>query len=137
MTKVAKELELLPYTEKDYYWLDAIFCEAYDHVHFPENSRYAKYIVVAIEHENDCDSSVIEMNKLQIYNAPLKVLITYCDSDKKTEEQLAKYSIIMNDADVFSDFDYLRRQLVIFGRLKGPIVDWNYYVYDGSRFVLL
>jgi hypothetical protein len=135
LPSVAKRLELLAYSGKDYYWLDAIFCEAYDHDHFPVNSQFAKYIAVAIEHEHDCGSTVSEMNKLQIYNTPLKVLITYCNSDNKTEELLAKYAKIMREADVFSDFDHLRKQLVIIGKLKGTLVDWFYYVYDGSCFV--
>ena len=54
------------YCEKDYYWLDAIFCEEGDSVHFAADRVYAKYISVALEHENTpfvkgCDTTV-EMN---------------------------------------------------------------------------
>jgi hypothetical protein len=41
----------------------------------------------------------------------------------------------MREADVFSDFSTLRKQLVIFGSRDGNKVNWGFYVYkDGGFF---
>lgn len=135
---VAEKLGLKCYSDKDYYWLDAIFCEEYDLKNFP-GKKYARNITVAIEHENDIDSTASEMNKLQIYNASLKVLITYCtycDHDVDLDYWLPMYTDIVEGADVFSDFSTKRRQLVVFGTLwNGDELLWRYFLYDGSGFV--
>jgi hypothetical protein len=132
---IAEKLGLSSYN-KDYYWLDAVIYEELDEVHFKNGTTYAKYIAVAIEHENDSKSTVVEMNKLQIYNSPLKVLITYPGHEDKIDNLLSMYTRIMESSDVFSDFSSHRKQLVIFGiKSKDDKVDWIYYVYEGSRFI--
>ena len=141
LLNVARKLELEAYCEKDYYWLDAIFYEEKDNVHFAVDRVYAKYISVALEHENTpfakgCDTAV-EMNKLQLFNTPLKVLITYANG-AKAKELLDKYARIMISADVFSDFTTQRKQLVIFGppgNNPPARINWSYHVYEQGRFI--
>lgn len=111
----ARELDLQGYCEKDYYWLDAIFYEEKDTVHFPDGQTYAKYVAVALEHENQPGTTAIEMNKLQLFNTPLKVLITYA-AGVQSEALLARYARVVAEADVFSAFTTERKQLVVFGR---------------------
>lgn len=119
----------------DYYTLDAILYEEKDTEHFAEKYNYAKYISVAIEHENDVGSSCEEMNKLQLFSAPLKVLVTYARSGGDSEVMLRKYTRVIQGADCFGDIATLRRQLVIFGdKVDGRIV-WEAYAYERSGFV--
>jgi hypothetical protein len=61
----------------DYYTLDSIFFHERDTDNFGVHATYAKHIEVAIEHENVIAGSTTEINKLQLFNSPLKVLITY------------------------------------------------------------
>ena len=139
LAQVAEELGLEVYSEKDYYWLDAIFYEEKDTVHFGPDKTYAKYISVALEHENIPTDTAIEMNKLQLFNTPLKVLITYGNGNN-AEMFLEKYARIVADADVFSDFTTKRRQLVIFGPAgsRPPAqLNWSFYVYANGSFVSL
>ena len=58
---VAAKLALKIYPA-DYYTLDAILYEVKDDRHFDPVTTYAKYIAVAIEHENDARSTYSEMN---------------------------------------------------------------------------
>jgi hypothetical protein len=119
----------------EYYTLDCIYFTERDTEHFP-NATYATYIVIALEHENDIGGSAIEMNKLQLFNAPLKVLITYCSASER-DFYLQRYSKILQAGDIFGDFATLRRHLVIFGSLQGPeatAVNWNFYAYEPSGF---
>jgi len=136
---MAQELGLEGYCEKDYYWLDAIFYEEKDTIHFQSGETYAKYIAVALEIENQLAKTAIEVNKLQIFNTPLKVLITYA-SAVQAETFLAKYARIMADADIFSDFTTKRKQLVIFGPpgSRPPLrLDWTFHVYENGIFTSL
>lgn len=141
LPNVARKLKLEAYCEKDYYWLDAIFYEEKDTAHFGADRVYAKHISVALEHENTpfakgCDTAV-EMNKLQLFNTPLKVLITYAGG-LKADELLDKYARIMLDADMFSNFATLRKQLVIFGppgSNRPARITWSYHVYKQRRFI--
>lgn len=103
-----KKLRLESYCEKDYYWLDAIFYEEKDEVNFSDGIL-AKYISVAIEHENNASNAHEEMNKLQIYNAPLRVLIVYTQPGKETDEVRARFGKIVRDADFFNDSATRRR----------------------------
>ena len=76
------------------------------------------------------------MNKLQLFNAPLKVLITYADEGAGTETLLRRYEKIIGAADVFDDFTTLRRQLVILGTPK-TVRKWRFYAYESDGFVLM
>lgn len=99
---IADRLGLCCY-ERDYYTLDAILYARRDTKHFPSGTTYAKFISVALEHENDPVGTAVEMNKLQLFNAPLKVLITYPWSDDHGQELLERYTEIIAEADVFED----------------------------------
>ena len=139
LPQVAEALSLEVHSEKDYYWLDAIFYEERDTVHFGPDKTYAKYIAVALEHENIPTDTAIEMNKLQLFNTPLKVLITYADGST-AEMLLEKYARIVSGADVLSDFTTERRQLVIFGPPGSDppaTLRWTFHVYENGVFVTL
>jgi len=129
---LAKGLHLCCYSHKDYYWLDAIFYAKADTTHFPAGT-YAEYISVALEHECESGGTVTEMNKLQLFNCPLKVLVTYPKPRGKDQATLLleQYADIVTRADVFNDISTLRRQLVIFG-WPGP--KWEAHVYRGGSF---
>jgi len=129
LPQVANELGLQCFP-RDYYTLDAIFYDEADRENFGERTTYAKYIAVAIEHENQVNGCAIEMNKLQLFNAPLKVLITYPGDDRKTHFQLQKFEKIIRDADVFADTATHRKQLVILGFKKDqPAPSWKGFEY--------
>jgi len=132
LPQIAQNINLLAYSEKDYYWLDAIFYESPDTEHFKTESPYAKYIAVAIEHEHRIKGTEVEINKLQLFNASLKVLISY--PGKNREKFLSRYAKIIENADVFSDASTLRKQLVVFGYKSGEIISWKFFYYDSSRF---
>ena len=119
---------------KDYYGLDCIFYSERDVVHFPANQNiYVKFITVAIELENDIYSTAIEINKLQLFNAVLKVLVTYPKASEK-QMYLDRYSKIIKEADVLSDFSTHRKQLVIFGDTNKAIASWTFHVYENGGF---
>ena len=118
----------------DYYTLDSIYYTERDTEHFPETSYHAKNICVALEHENNITKSVEEMNKLQLFNTPLKVLITYNPHASERADQLARYTKILRDADVFGDFATHRRQMVVFGDKQEAKVHWQFYVYETTGF---
>jgi hypothetical protein len=134
LPNIASDIDLLYYTHKDYYWLDAIFYEYKDSEHFDKDLTYAKFISIAIEHEHVHGGTQVEINKLQLFNTPLKVLITYLGSNSTEGKLLDKYNNIISDADIFKDFSTHRKQLVIFGRKNklGNSVDWKYYLYTGN-----
>jgi hypothetical protein len=76
------------------------------------------------------------MNKLQMFNAPLKVLITYAAEGAEGDSLLRKYEAVISESDVFSDIATLRQQLVIFGTPK-TLRDWRFYAYENDGFVLI
>ncbi len=76
--------------------LDAAFFQA-------TGETWARYLSVAIEHENDYSTAVEEMYKLQRFNAPLTVLITYPGRPEIGERILKKYAAIIKAADVFGN----------------------------------
>jgi hypothetical protein len=124
--------------QKEYYSIDSVFFREQDTIHFPEGVMNAKYFDVAIEHEHDITRTAQEVNKLQLFNAPLKVLITYDDTGSEWSEHLKEYEEIISSADIFEDIATTRRQLVIFGRLpSGGKIEWSAYVYEKDRFVPL
>ena len=131
---IAEELKLELYN-RDYYTIDAIFYEEKNIKHFDKDAVYAKYIAIALEHENRLYGSQAEINKLQLINTPLKVLITYSGSSEEKDSYLSMYSEIIDEADIFSDFSTLRRQLVIFGACENDKTNWSFhswaYFYSG------
>lgn len=132
--EVANNLKLNIYN-RDYYTLDAIFYEEKDTEHFSPATTYAKYIAIALEHENALDTSVIEINKLQLFNAPLKVLITYVLKETQKSDYLKTYSAIIKEADIFGDISTQKKQLVIFGFRYNNEVKWSFHVYKDGGFV--
>jgi hypothetical protein len=114
--------------------LDSIFYSERDNEHFGSTVTYAKCISIAMEHENEPRGTAIEINKLQLFNASLKVLITYVQKPKERSLYLDRYMKIIQGADLFDDFATLRRQLVIFGSLTDQTVSWHFYAYETSGF---
>ena len=117
--EVAKELHLSIYNGP-YYTLDAVFYESNDEVHFAKGATYVHSISVALEHENDIGGkqlpngelqlvfgSATEINKLQLFNTPLKVLITYA-SQEWHNLYLQEYAKMIKEADIFDDFSTAR-----------------------------
>lgn len=135
LPKIARSLGLLSWN-KDYYSLEAMFYEERGTDNLGNHAPYAKWISVALEHENSGQKSHALMNKLQLFNAPLKVLITYADEGADTETLLRRYEKIIGAADVFDDFTTLRRQLVILGTPK-TVRKWRFYAYESDGFVLM
>ena len=133
--KIARHLGLLSW-RKEYYTLDGMFYEERGTDHSGNHATYAKWISVALEHENTGSNSFEIMNKLQMFNAPLKVMITYAAEGIETDLLLRKYETIMSAADVFGDFATLRRQLVILGTPK-TVEEWRFYAYECDGFVLM
>jgi hypothetical protein len=99
-------------------------------------ASYANWVSVAIEHENDASKADETMNKLQLFNAPLKVLITYAQPGAATESLLRKYENVIRASDVFKDIATLRQQLVILGTPK-TVAEWRLYAYENDGFVLM
>jgi hypothetical protein len=99
-------------------------------------ATYANWISVAIEHENDSSRAHEKMNKLQSFNAPLKVLITYAPDGPASESLLRKYEDLIKSSDVFNDVATLRQQLVILGTPK-TVREWRFYAYENDGFVLM
>ena len=118
----------------DYYGLDCVYYAERDIEHFAPNTYYAHCISVALEHENIIAGTAVEMNKLQLFNAPLKVLITYAQLPSDREFHLGRYAKMVKAADIFGDFSTLRRQLVIFGSTREAGVDWHFFVYEDAGF---
>lgn len=140
---VARELGICYYdggrserpSARDYYLLDAVFYREIDQVHFKAKDKYVKYISVAIEHENEYSSAGEEMNKLQLFNVPLTVLITYPPKEKR-KETLDKYSAIIRQADILENASATRWQLAILGPFGSyDDGDWEAFVYRDGGFV--
>jgi hypothetical protein len=123
----------------NYYYLDSVFYGETDDVNFPKGVMNAKYFDVALEHEHDIRYTAQEINKLQLFNAPLKVLVTYDECDSERQKYLSHYAGIIGAADIFGDVASRQRQLVIFGR-KGKAeitIQWSPFVYKRDGFVPL
>jgi hypothetical protein len=133
--KVARHLGLMAWN-KDYYALDGIFYEERGRDNAGKFTTYAKWISVALEHATRPSRTHEEINKLQMFNAPLKVLITYVAEGAETESLLAKYEAIIRDADIFNDIATVRKQLVILGSPQA-VREWRFYVYESDGFVLM
>jgi hypothetical protein len=133
--KIAKHLGLLAWN-KEYHTLDGMFYEERGTNSSGNYTSYAKWISVALEHENKASRTHEELNKLQSFNVPLKVLITYAAEGTETDSLLQRYEKVMSAADVFNDFDTLRKQLVIFGT-PNTVREWRFYAYESDGFVLM
>ena len=133
--KIAKHLNLLSWN-KDYYTLNGMFYEERGADNVGNYTAYAKWISVAIEHENNGVKAHETINKLQSFNAPLKVLITYAAEGAETDSLIRKYEKVMSASDVFNDFATLRQQLLILGTPR-TIRKWRFYAYESDGFVLM
>ncbi len=103
---------------------------------FGKFASYTKWISVALEHSNRPTKPHDEINKLQMFNAPLKVLITYAADGVASEALLRKYENLIRSSDVFNDVATLRQQLVILGTPK-TVLEWRFYAYENDGFVLM
>jgi len=137
LSDIAKDLHLLYYPGG---WsIDAILYERDDE---RLGEGYPEQLSVVIEHENAIGGARggahHEVNKLSIFNSPLKVLITY-PYESTRHDRLAGYAEILQRADTFSDFSTKRRFVVIFGlwSLEDESVRWEIYVYRSGKFVPL
>ena len=133
--RVARQLGLQSWN-KEYYTLDGMLYEERGVDNTGKYATYANWITVAIEHENDASRAHEKMNKLQSFNAPLKVLITYAAEGAASENLLRKYENLIKSSDVFNDVATLRQQLVILGTPK-TVREWRYYAYENDGFVLM
>ena len=133
--RVARQLGLLSWN-KEYYTLDGMLYEERGTDETGKYATYANWISVAIEHENDSSRAHEKMNKLQSFNAPLKVLITYAAEGPASEALLRKYENLIKTSDVFNDVATLRQQLVILGTPK-TVREWRFYAYENDGFVLM
>jgi hypothetical protein len=133
LPSIASHLGVQVYSA-DYYTLDCIYFAERDAAHFGTQATYATCISIALEHENDIAGTAIEVNKLQLFNAPLKVLITYAQTASERAFYLERYCKIIRAADIFDDFATLRRQLVIFGSRQELAANWHFYAYEASGF---
>ncbi len=133
--KIARRLGLLAWNN-EYYTLDGMFYEERGRDTFGKYTTYAKWISVAVEHANRPSKSLEEINKLQMFNAPLKVLITYAAEGDESDSLLRKYEAVIGDSDIFGDIASVRQQLVILGTPKA-VREWRFYVYESDGFVLM
>ena len=133
--KVAKQLGLIAWN-KEYHSLESMFYEERGTDQTGNHTAYAKWVSVAVEHEHTAAKSHEKLSKLQAFNAPLKVLITYAAEGLETDLLLRRYETVMSAADVFGDFSTLRQQLVIFGTPK-TVASWRFYAYESDGFVLM
>lgn len=133
--RVGRQLGLRAWN-KEYYTLDGMLYEERGTDDTGKYATYANWISVAIEHENDASRALEKMNKLQSFNAPLKVLITYAADGAATDALLMKYEHLIKSSDVFNDVATLRQQLVILGTPK-TVRDWRFYAYENGGFVLM
>jgi hypothetical protein len=133
--KIARQLGLSSWN-KEYYTLDGMLYEERGVDATGKFASYANWVSVAIEHEIDASQAQETMNKLQMFNAPLKVLITYALPGNATDSLLRKYENIIKASDVFNDVATLRQQLVILGTPKA-VSGWRLYAYENEGFVLM
>ncbi len=133
--KIARQLGLLTWN-REYYSLDTMFYEERGRDGFGKYTTYAKWISVAMEHASKPERALGQVNKLQMFNAPLKVLITYAEEGVECDSLLRKYEAIIGESDVFDDIATTRQQLVILGTPK-TVRDWRFYVYESGGFVLM
>jgi hypothetical protein len=119
--------------------LDAIF---FEHA----RAGLAEYLSVAIEHENFSRRAAYQVNKLSIFNAPLKVLITYpagpsLKDESKQDAVLRLCSEMLRAADALGDFSHARQQMIILGsddpEDDGGVLTWRHFLDEHGAFVQL
>jgi len=132
---VARRLGLSAW-KGEYYTLDGMFYEERGTDDTGRYANFANWISVAIEHQNDASKAHETMNKLQLFNAPLKVLVSYAAPGAATDSLLRRYETIIKASDVFHDVATLRQQLVILGTPK-TVAEWRFYAYENDGFVLM
>ena len=115
---------------REYYSLDGILYKEASSIF--TKGTYAKFIDVAIEHENNFRTSYQEMNKLCLFNASLKVLITYPLNKKSIDEIIPDYDTIVKESDVSDE----QKNLAIFGLKDNNKILWQSYVYKEDKFQL-
>lgn len=97
--------------------------------------NYAKYLDIVIEHENDINDSHKEIHKLNMINAPLKVLITYYKSEEDVGKRLTDYAGIINAGDIFNLYGVKCNLMVIFAPYKKPEkIEWDFHKYHNGVF---
>lgn len=130
MREIAKKLDLNYHRE--YYTLDAVF---YENKLRKDSGVYAENLTIALEHENDIAKSFIELNKLCIINASLKVLITYPKIKVSLKESIKKYEYdkIVQKAKIPDN----QIQMIIFGIGSKDDIEWQSYIYQNGRFIRL
>jgi hypothetical protein len=133
--KIARNLGLLAWN-REYYALDGMFYEERGRDHSGKYTTYAKWISVALEHETKSAHTLESIAKLQMFNAPLKVLTTYAAEGVESDSLLLRYAAVIGESDIFNEFSSLRQQLVILGTPK-TLRDWRFYVYESDGFVLM
>jgi len=133
--RVGRKLGLMSWN-KEYYTLDGMLYEERGVDDTGRYATFANWISVAIEHENNSSRAQEKMNKLQSFNAQLKVLITYAAVGSSTDTMLRKYESLISNSDVFNDVATLRQQLVIVGTPK-TVREWRFYAYEDGGFVLM
>jgi hypothetical protein len=133
--RVGRQLGLLAWN-KEYYTLDGMLYQERGTDDTGKYATYANWISVAIEHVNEGARAQEAMNKLQLFNAPLKVLITYAHEGEAADALLRRYESIIRASDVFHDVATLRQQLVILGTPK-TVGEWRFYAYEDVGFVLM
>ena len=117
----------------EYYSLDCIYIEGYDTEHFGPDSGYPFYFAVIVEHENDSKRSCEEMSKLLLFNAPLKILITYSRSPE-LEPHLSRYAKMIDSSGSAPAVSTSQRVLVIFGDKPQESPVWRSYLYEDGTF---
>ncbi len=134
---VAKKLGLKYY--QGCWGIDAVMYEKMDTDNFGTEG-WPEQLTVVVEHENIVGGARggahNEINKMSIYNSPLKVLVTY-PWTRTRHDRLKEYADILRRADVFKDFGTKRKHLVIFGLWLDDNVRWESYVYRLRKFVPL
>lgn len=117
---------------KEYWSLDAILHEGKHEKYFNDNACFAKHISIAIEHENVANYAHSEINKLSLFNSPLKVLITY-PVPRTKNKLLGEFAEICCEADLFGHFQDEYKQVVIFGMKENGKIEWEFYVYTKDK----
>jgi hypothetical protein len=133
--RVARHLGLLSWN-KEYYTLDGMLYEKRGTDDTGKYATFANWISVAIEHETDSSRTAEKINKLQSFNAPLKVLITYAGEGGASDALLRSYENLIKASDVFNDVATLRQQLIILGTPR-TVLEWRFYAYENDGFVLM
>lgn len=138
MAKMAESLNLLYCNE--YFSLDGILYRkklGYKNLDIEKNF-YAQNIEVIIEHENDYRTIEKEIYKLiPLFVAPLKVIITYVETDKDIQKIKRIKSIIkerIKNDDLFSLHKNKIETLLIVGFKKDNRICWQGSVFKNSKF---